>query len=85
MDDCTRAGTEGREAGDHLASSAAYRDRYGITEPGPLGAPPEDDAQKVDAARAGSALDRARSLADAEGQAQEHVRRPGSARVGPTL
>jgi conjugative relaxase-like TrwC/TraI family protein len=64
---------------------AAYRDRYDITDTSPLGAPAESDAQKIDATRARAALDRARSLAAAEGQAQEPVRHPGSARVGPTL
>jgi len=64
---------------------AAYRDRYGITEPGPLGAPPEHDTQKIDAARARAALERARSLANAERQPQEPASRTGSTRVGPTL
>lgn len=35
---------------------AAYRDRYGITGPAPLGAPAETEAQKIDAARARGAL-----------------------------
>jgi hypothetical protein len=56
----------------------------GVTEPGPLGAPP-DDAQKIDAARARAALDRVRRLADAERQAQEPAHRTGSVRIGPTL
>jgi conjugative relaxase-like TrwC/TraI family protein len=64
---------------------AVYRERYGITESGPLGTPPEDDTQKIDAARARAALDRARSLADAERRAQEPLRRPGPERVGPSL
>jgi len=46
----------------HLLTIAAYRDRYGITGPAPLGAPAESDAQKIDAARAQVALDRVRSL-----------------------
>jgi len=41
---------------------AAYRDRYGITGPASLGAPAESAAQKVDAARAKIALNRAREL-----------------------
>lgn len=53
---------------------AAYRDRYGITDPTPLGAPAEDDAQKIDAARARTALDRARDLA--RGSGEEPPRRP---------
>ncbi|MCT2995937.1 conjugal transfer protein, partial [Propionibacterium freudenreichii] len=39
-----------------------YRDRYNITDPTPLGAPAETDTQKIDAARARAALDRAREL-----------------------
>lgn len=41
---------------------AAYRDRYGITATTALGAPPESTAQKIDAARAKTSLDRARDL-----------------------
>ena len=41
---------------------AAYRDRYGIADASPLGAPAESDAQKIDAARAHAALDRALAL-----------------------
>jgi len=37
---------------------AAYRDRYRIIDDTPLGAPPASEAQKIDAARARSALDR---------------------------
>ncbi|MBN9177825.1 MAG: relaxase domain-containing protein [Microbacterium sp.] len=64
---------------------AAYRDRYGIADPLPLGAPAEADAQKVDAARARAALDRAQNLAEAEQREQEGTRRTGTRRVGPTL
>ncbi len=53
---------------------AAYRDRYDITDHTPLGAPAEDDEQKIDAARAKAALDRARSLA--QGAGEESQRRP---------
>ncbi|KIK82443.1 hypothetical protein OC70_10970, partial [Micrococcus luteus] len=35
---------------------AAYRDRYQITDPTPLGAQPEGTAQKIDRARAETAL-----------------------------
>ena len=35
---------------------AAYRDRYQITDPAPLGAQPESTAQKIDRARAETAL-----------------------------
>lgn len=41
---------------------AAYRDRYGITATTALGAPPESTAQKIDAARAKTSLDRTRDL-----------------------
>ncbi|WP_153504958.1 MobF family relaxase [Cumulibacter manganitolerans] len=65
---------------------AAYRGRYGITGNAPLGmTPPESEAQKIDAARARAALNRARSLTDAERQAQEPRRRTGPERVGPSL
>jgi len=48
-----------RRAGQTVA---AYRDRYQITGPSPLGAPPETEVQKIDAARAKIAIDRARGL-----------------------
>lgn len=35
---------------------AAYHDRYGITDPTPLGASAEDDVQRIDEARAAAAL-----------------------------
>jgi len=47
---------------------AAYRDRYGITEDSPLGPESENAAQKIDAARARSAL----------AQAEEAARRPAA-------
>ncbi|WHE37666.1 MobF family relaxase [Microbacterium sp. BDGP8] len=50
---------------------AAYRDRYGIAGPAPLGAPAEADTQKLDAARARAALDRARRLSDLRVAVQE--------------
>jgi hypothetical protein len=40
---------------------AAYRDRYQITGPEPLGRTPETTAQKIDAARARAALSRIRA------------------------
>ncbi|WP_067246022.1 MobF family relaxase [Microbacterium resistens] len=64
---------------------AAYRDRYGITGPAPLGAPAEAESQKLDAARARAALDRAQNLARAEQPEQEHARRTGPQRVRPSL
>lgn len=78
----TRAALAWRQA---ARTVAAYRDRYNVTDTSPLGAPAESDAQKVDAARARAALDRARSLADAERQGQEPSHRTGSERVGPAL
>ena len=42
---------------------AAYRDRYRITDDAPLGAPPESAAQKIDAARARSAVTQATEAA----------------------
>jgi hypothetical protein len=47
----------------HARTVAAYRDRYGITDDTPLGSAPENAAQKIDAARARSALIRARDIA----------------------
>ena len=38
---------------------SAYRDRYRVIDDAPLGAPPESVAQKIDAARARSALTQA--------------------------
>lgn len=64
---------------------AAYRDRYGITGPAPLGAPAEAEAQKIDAARARAALDRAQNLAQAERSEQERARRTRPQRVTPSL
>ena len=46
----------------HARTVAAYRNRYGITTTNALGAPPESTAQKIDAARARTALDRAHDL-----------------------
>ncbi|WP_341942564.1 MobF family relaxase [Microbacterium sp. LWH10-1.2] len=64
---------------------AAYRDRYGITGPAPLGAPAEVETQKLDAARARAALDRALNLAHPEQPEQERARRTGPQRVRPSL
>jgi len=50
---------------------AAYRDRYRITDDAPLGAPPESAAQKIDAARARSALDQVRQLVAGESRPAE--------------
>ncbi|WP_423794344.1 ATP-dependent DNA helicase [Micrococcus terreus] len=56
----------------HARTVAAYRDRYGITDPTPLGVPAEDDAQKIDQARAAAAL---RAITQAK-QVPEPERRP---------
>ncbi len=63
---------------------AAYRDRYRITDDAPLGAPPESAAQRIDAARARTALDRTMNLARVE-QDQEHSRHSRTQRTGPSL
>ncbi|WP_035778501.1 MobF family relaxase [Arthrobacter sp. 35/47] len=53
---------------------AAYRDRYGINDDGPLGQKLEATAQKIDAVRAKVALDRARSLASGTDESPERPR-----------
>ena len=62
---------------------AAYRDRYDITDPTPLGAPAENDAQKIDATRARAALDRAHDLG--RGRAEESQPRRGREPVRRSL
>ncbi|SER97836.1 conjugative relaxase domain-containing protein, TrwC/TraI family [Propionibacterium cyclohexanicum] len=69
----------------HARTVAAYRDRYSITGPTPLGAPAESAAQKIDAARAQAALDRAQRLTDVEWHAQPPTLRTGPRRIGPGL
>lgn len=64
---------------------AAYRDRYGITDTTPLGAPAENEAQKIDAARASAALERARTLAASGHTEPERPRHASSQRLGPRL
>ncbi len=66
-----------------VCTVAAFRDRYGITDPTALGAPAENDAQKIDAARARAALDRARYLA--RGPGEEPPQRPGREPVRRSL
>ncbi|MGA5355871.1 MobF family relaxase [Streptomyces thermodiastaticus] len=74
------------QAWRHAARTiAAYRDRYGITGPAPLGAPAEAETQMIDAARARAALGRARSLSQAEQPDQGPSRRTGTQRVRPSL
>ena len=43
----------------NVVTVAAFRDRYGITSRDPLGGPPADDNQRLDLARAETALRRA--------------------------
>lgn len=79
--DARRAAAWRRQA----VAVAAYRDRYGITEPGALGASPDDEAQKIDAARARVALDRARSLARSEDDRHKPSRHSAPSRGIPPL
>ncbi len=69
----------------HARTVAAYRDRYSITSPAPLGAPAESAAQKIDAARAKTALGRAKSLLQDGRREQDRTRRSGPERVGRSL
>lgn len=64
---------------------AAYRDRYQIIDDTPLGPAPQSAAQKLDHARARTALDRAQDLTQTERPEQERVRRSGPQHRGPTL
>lgn len=68
---------EGRSATvwrHHARVIAAYRDRYGLTGDTPLGAPPQTTAQKIDAARARSALARVQELISRVEQTPQHPR-----------
>ena len=66
----------------HARTVAAYRDRYGITATTALGAPAESTAQKIDAARARTALDRARDLShDRETAPERPARREAAGRA----
>ncbi len=51
---------------------AAYRDRYRITDGKPLGASPASEAQKIDAARARTALDRVRGFSTQASELPQH-------------
>ena len=63
---------------------AAYRDRYRITDEPPLGAPPVSEAQRIDAARARSAVTQAAEAAGTRAQRSEP--RPVVQRsLGPSL
>ncbi|MCT1447215.1 relaxase domain-containing protein [Brevibacterium casei] len=50
----------------------AYRDRYRVTDDAPLGTPPESAAQKIDAARARTALDRVRGFIAEVSEVPQH-------------
>ena len=64
---------------------AAYRDRYQITDDrNPLGPDPDSTSQKIDAARARGALNRARAIAH-EDSSPTRVRQTAAARQGPSL
>ncbi|WP_438940516.1 MobF family relaxase [Jiangella anatolica] len=67
----------------HARTVAAYRDRYGITTSNPLGATPQNTAQKIDAARAAAALDAAQKLSSPARRtdAGTIVRDPGPVRL----
>ncbi|NYE93872.1 hypothetical protein FHU41_000093 [Psychromicrobium silvestre] len=62
---------------------AAYRDRHAITGATALGAPAESTAQKIDAARARAALNRARTIVGTPEQDEE--RRPGRQAAGHSM
>lgn len=64
---------------ERLTVVAAYRDRYGVTGPDPLGAIPDADAQRVDYERARTALVALRDAHDASPDAAAPSRR-GSVR-----
>ncbi len=64
---------------------AAYRDRYQITDDTPLGSPPTSTAQKIDAARARAALDRAHKSREAVQQTEPPLRPARQERVRPAL
>jgi tRNA(Arg) A34 adenosine deaminase TadA len=80
--DVAGAGPQRRRLRQAACTVAAYRDRYGITDTTPLGAPAESDTQKIDAARARAALDRAQNLTQATHREHEHGWRTGVQRVG---
>jgi hypothetical protein len=64
---------------------AAYRDRYAITAPAPLGPSAEGAAQRIDASRARSAVDRARQITQAGRDRHEPDGHTRSRRTSPAL
>jgi len=69
----------------HARTVAAYRDRYNITDDTPLGLAPETTAQKIDAARARTALERAQAITQTRTPAAAPRPTAGREHVGPTL
>lgn len=67
------------------ATIAAYRDRYEVTADTPLGPAPDAAAQRLDAARARAALERARTLADTAERDPWTPPDPRAERTGPGL
>ena len=66
-------------------SIAVYRDRYQVTDSrNPLGPAAESTSQKIDAARARAALNRARSIAG-DDPAKNQVRPSAATRSAPRL
>ena len=69
----------------HARIVAAYRDRYKITDGHPIGTTPDSTAQKIDAARARTALEKARSLNESGGDDRTPRRSVEMRGVGPRL
>lgn len=69
----------------HAHTIAAYRDRYRITEDTPLGPAPESAAEKIDAARAGRALEQIAQIAAGTDHERMAARRHGHEREAPRL
>ncbi|RKN69355.1 conjugal transfer protein [Microbacterium sp. CGR2] len=69
----------------HAGTVAAYRDRYNITDDTPLGPAPETTVQKIDAARARTALERAQAITQTSTSAAAPRPAAGREHVGPTL
>jgi hypothetical protein len=69
----------------HARTITAYRDRYAITTPTVLGAPPESAAQKIDVARARAALNRAQTVAASRQHDPEDMRPSAKKRTGRRL
>ena len=86
-----KLGTQPKDEKKHAAwwraarSIAVYRDRYQVTDSrNPLGPAAESTSQKIDAARARAALNRARSIAG-DDPAKNQVRPSAATRSAPRL